>query len=188
MRLSSPPFQQSEDRDRAVITRPYNNNGWNLMHGITRVPSATSRAFYEIERFPDNMDIVMDKVSFTKMTCDPNELLLNGEYYNAFNLLLRNMIFLNGILFHSSLNHTGDLETGNSKYFDTWGGSTELDIVTGYGGVGSALRAYTRPHLSHGPAQVINTDCAGGGTTRFAYHPLISLLPSQQMFTLLFLI
>jgi len=122
-----------EDRDKAVLARPYTTEGWNLIHGIVRVPD-TTRAFFEIERAPDNMDFIVDNASFTKMNCNPNKLLLNG-----------------------------DLEEGNSKYWDTWGGIVALDLVAGYGGNGTALRASQRPHLSHGPAQIINTDCVNEG-------------------------
>lgn len=36
------------------MARPYNTEGYNLVHGILRIPD-TFRAFVEIERAPDNM-------------------------------------------------------------------------------------------------------------------------------------
>ena len=41
-----------EDRDRAVMTRPYQTEGWNLVHGIAKLPESF-RVFFEIERAPD---------------------------------------------------------------------------------------------------------------------------------------
>ncbi len=113
-----------EDFDKAVLARPYNASGFNLIHGIFRLPDAV-RAFFEIERSPDNQDHIIDNVSFRRMICDPNKLILNGDF-----------------------------EEPNTKYWDTWGGEVVLGLVTGYGGTGQALKASQRPHLSHGPAQV----------------------------------
>lgn len=54
----------------------------------------------------------------------------------------------------------GDLEAGNgtTKSWDTWGEETRITTVPGYGGIGYALKAYSRTHYSHAQAQVINTD------------------------------
>ncbi len=113
-----------EDVDKAHLARPYNASGFNLLHGVLRLPDAV-RAFFEIERSPDKTDHIIDSVSFKRMLCDPDKLLLNG-----------------------------DLEETNTKYWDTWGGDVSLGLVTGYGGTGQALKASLRPHLSNGPAQV----------------------------------
>ena len=60
------------------MTRPYKTEGWNMLHGIIRLED-TSRTFFEVERSPDNQDYEFDSVSFTKMSCNPDELLLNGN-------------------------------------------------------------------------------------------------------------
>lgn len=54
----------------------------------------------------------------------------------------------------------GDLEDGNgtTKFWDTWGEETRIITVPGHGGVGHAIKAYSRTHYSHAMAQVINTD------------------------------
>ena len=103
------------------------------MHGIVRLPDI-NRAFFELERAPNNQDFILDNSTFTKMACNPDELLLNG-----------------------------DLEMGHSMYWDTWGGDVVLEVVDGYGGTGSALKASGRTHYSHGMAQILNTDCVEGG-------------------------
>lgn len=69
---------------------------------------------------------------------------------------------------HHLWRKNGDLEEGNSKYWDTWGGMTQLEIVPGYGESASALKSFGRQHYSHGQAQNINTDCG----------KLIRLLPT----------
>lgn len=126
---------QTDARDLAYLARPYKTDGWNLVHGIFRMPYSF-RVFFEIDRAPDNVDYIIDHASFTKMDCDPSELLLNG-----------------------------DLEAdSNTKYYDTWGGSTGLDLVTpGFGGTGQALKAFQRQHKDYGPAQIVNTDCIAEG-------------------------
>ena len=129
-----------EDHDKAVLARPYNHSSFNLVHGIFRLPPNSVRAFFEIERSPDNQDFIVDNVSLKRMVCDPNKLILNG-----------------------------DLTEPNTKYWDTWGGTVSLGLVTGYGGTGQALKASTRPHLSHGPAQIINTDCVPNVGDRLAF-------------------
>jgi hypothetical protein len=117
-----------EDYDKAVLARPYNSSDFNLVHGILRLPNSF-RAFFEIERSPDNQDFIVDNVSFKRMVCNPDKLLLNS-----------------------------DMEEPKTKYWDTWGDDVTLALVTGYGGKGQALKASTRPHLSHGPAQVCTND------------------------------
>jgi hypothetical protein len=82
------------------------------------------------------------------MTCDPNTLLLNGN-----------------------------LEEGNSKYWDPWGGTTGLDIVIGHGGTGHALRSFQRAHYSHGQGQVMNTDCIHNG--EFCKSSILHQTPSS---------
>ena len=116
-----------EEHDVAAVARPYNPTGWNLIHGITRLPD-TYRAFFEFERTPDWYNVILDEVSFTRMTCSNNEIARNGDLDQANNL---------------------------TKYWDTWGVDVILDIVPGYGGEGNALIAKDRPHYSHGPAQVM---------------------------------
>ena len=122
----------SEDRDQAVMARPYKSDGYNLVHGIFRLPEAI-RLFVEIERAPDNVEFHVDNVSLTPMKCNPNELILNGN-----------------------------MEEGNTKYWDQWGDRVGLDLVPGYGGVGNALKGFQREHYSHGQAQVVNFDCLEG--------------------------
>jgi uncharacterized protein (DUF1501 family)/uncharacterized protein (DUF1800 family) len=134
-----------EDFDKVQLARPYSGTDWNILHGIVRLPRSF-RAFFEIERFPDHMDMIVSKVSFTKMTCDRDQLLCNG-----------------------------DVETGNSKCWDSWGGDTRLHIVDGVG-EGSALKASQRGHYSHGQAQVINTDCVENEGDRLAFQGRIKFL------------
>jgi hypothetical protein len=132
LNLSTPQVSNWEDHDKAVLARPYDPSAFNLVHGIFRLPHSF-RVFFEIERGPDNLDFIVDNVSLKRMVCDPDRLLLNG-----------------------------DLKEPNTKYWDTWGGDVSLGLVAGYGGMGQALKASTRPHLSHGPAQVsimTNMDC-----------------------------
>ena len=119
-----------ETHDNAYLARPYNSSEFNLIHGIFRLPN-TFRAFFEIERSPDHTDFLVDNVSFKRMVCDPQQLLLNGDF-----------------------------EEPKTKYWDTWGGDVSLGLVAGYGGKGQALKAFTRPHLSHGPAQVCTMKAA----------------------------
>ena len=127
--------------DRAYMSRTYDPGGWNLLHGIFRLPD-TFRSFFEIEYAPSQTDFIVDHASFTKMPCDINNLLLNGN-----------------------------LEQGNSKYWDTWGGETGLEIVVGHGGTGHALKSFQRKHYSHGQAQVLNLDCIHNGESRFFITP-----------------
>lgn len=123
----------AEDRDKAWMARPYKSDGWNLIHGIFRLPE-TQHLFWEIERAPDNVEFRVDEASLTPFSCYPDELLKNGQ-----------------------------LEDSNlSKYWDTWGGDVGLDIVPGFGGAGNALKAFQRPHYSHGQGQVLNMDCVNG--------------------------
>ncbi len=99
------------------------------------MPGDTFRARFQIERAPNNMELIVDDVSFTKMTCDPDNLLRNG-----------------------------DLETGNSKYWDTWGGAVGIEIVQpGYNSA-NALRSFNRAGSTwHNFAQTLNLDCANNG-------------------------
>ena len=120
----------TEDFDKAQLARPYDTTGWNLLHGIIRIPN-TFRTFFEIERSPDHQDYIIDSASFTKMSCNPDELLLNG-----------------------------DLELDNTKYWDTWGGEVKLDIVEGYKG-GKGIKSYGRPWWDQSQAQIVNLDCVG---------------------------
>jgi hypothetical protein len=100
------------------------------------------RIWFEIERSPDNTNFVVNDVSFTKMSCDPQNLVLNG-----------------------------DLETGNSRYWDTWGGSVKLEVVDGFGGPGSnALRSSNRAGSTwHNFAQLLNLDCANTAYERLSF-------------------
>ena len=121
----------TENRDKAQLTRPYDPAGWNLLHGIFRLPSSL-RTFFEIERSPDHQDYIIDSASLTKMSCNPDELLLHGDF-----------------------------ELGYTKYWDTWGATVKLEIVPGYKGVGNGLKAFGRPGWDHSQAQIVNLDCVG---------------------------
>lgn len=163
------------------MSRTYDPSGWNQLHGIvsilqdkpSRISEKTSdisylsfiyllrqklrlpdkaRTWFEIERAQDNKDFIVDNLSFTKMTCDPDELVLNG-----------------------------DLETGNSKYWDTWGGRVALETVEpGYGGQGSALMSSNRAGSTwHNFAQILNLDCVNNGQSLNYFppgHSFISLV------------
>ena len=137
------------------MARPYDPAGLNLVHGIMKLPD-TFRAFWELERSPDNQDYIISEASFTKMVCDENELVRNG-----------------------------DLElTTNTKYWDTWGEETAIDLVSpGYGGTGNALRAYGRTHLSHAMAQIVNTDCVKNVGDRLAFSARIKFELNGQAIT-----
>lgn len=135
----------TEDYDKAWLARPYKPDGWNLVHGLFRLPENSPRVFWEIERAPDNVEFIIDNASLKPVTCNPDMLVKNGNLEDE----------------------------GVSKYWDTWGGDVGLDIVPGFGGSGNALKAFKRPHLSHGPAQIIDMDCVNGEKTIVnLVHPL----------------
>ena len=121
-------YEHATDYDHIYMSRTYDPNGFNILHGIVRLTDET-RSLFEIERAPDNLDIVLDNVSFSKMICNPSNLAMNA-----------------------------DLEEGDSRYWDTWGEKTKLAVVPGYKS-GNALMSFGREHYSHGQAQIINTDC-----------------------------
>jgi hypothetical protein len=126
---------REETNDIALLARPYRSDGWNLIHGIFRLPS-TFHLFIEIDSAPEDLDFALDDVSMTPFYCDPDRLVRNGDLE----------------------------ELDVTKYWDTWG-EPKIDLTTGYGGEGNAIRAYNRPHYSHGPAQVLNLDCSAEGET-----------------------
>eukprot|EP00804_Cyclotella_cryptica_P009369 CCRYP_018076-RB/>CCRYP_018076-RB protein AED:0.03 eAED:0.03 QI:374/1/1/1/0.94/0.9/20/617/4181 len=115
--------------DVAQLARPYKSNGWNLVHGIFRLPS-TPHLFIEVDSAPTDIQFHLDDVSMIPFNCDINQVVRNGNL-EEFNI---------------------------TKYWDTWG-EPKLDIVRGYGEAGNAVRASLRTHSSHGPAQVISLDC-----------------------------
>lgn len=80
--------------------------------------------------------MIINSASLLKMTCDETtNLVLNG-----------------------------DMEMSQTKYWDTWGSTVGLDLVTpGYGGIGQALIGFDRPDDDDGPSQWINTDCVAPG-------------------------
>ena len=119
----------AEINDVAQLARPYNSNGWNLVHGIFRLPS-TPHLFIEIDSAPSNVQFYLDDVSMIPFNCKQDQLVRNGNLE--------------------------DLHV--TKYWDTWG-EPKLDIVKGYGSAGSAVKASLRSHYSHGPGQVISLDC-----------------------------
>jgi len=131
--------------DKAEMSRPYTPDGWNLLHGLIRLPDSF-RSWFEIERAPNNLELLVDDASFTKMTCDPNDLLLNG-----------------------------DLETGNSKYWSTWGSEVGLEIVAGYNG-GNALKSFNRVGSTwHNFAQTLNLDCVNNAWDRLSFSAKIKI-------------
>lgn len=125
----------AEDVDKAVLSRPYKADGWNLIHGIFRLPESP-RLLVEIDSAPGDVNFFIDSASASvaPFSCNPDELVKNG----------------------------GLEESQVTKYWDTWGGRTKIDIVTGYGGVGNSIKAFGRQHYSHGPAQAISLDCVSG--------------------------
>jgi len=124
---------EEEINDVAQLARPYEPGAWNLIHGIFRLPS-TFHLFIEVDSAPDDIDFHLDGVSLTPFYCNPDQLVKNG-----------------------------DLEELNvSKYWDTWG-EPKIDITTGYGGEGNAIKASDRSSSSHGPAQHVNLDCGAKG-------------------------
>jgi len=131
--------------DKAHMSRTYDPQGWNLLHGIMRMPD-TYRTYFEIDRAPSNRELIVDNASFTKMACDPDNLVLNGN-----------------------------LETGNSKYWDTWGEKVGLKIVPGYLG-GNALMSFNRgSSTNYGPAQILNLDCVSNAGNRLSFSARIKL-------------
>eukprot|EP00804_Cyclotella_cryptica_P014145 CCRYP_005584-RA/>CCRYP_005584-RA protein AED:0.03 eAED:0.03 QI:259/1/1/1/0.94/0.9/20/117/3951 len=118
-----------ETNDVAQLARPYKSSGWNLVHGVFRLPS-TPRLLLEVDSAPTDVQFYLDDVSMVPFNCNRDQLVRNGNLE--------------------------DLHV--TKYWDTWG-EPKLDIVGGYGGVGNAVKASLRTHYSHGPAQVISLDC-----------------------------
>ena len=124
--------KSSYDVYKNSIARPYLDDGsWNLVHGIFRIPDYY-RVFWEIERAPANLDYLIDSASVTKFECDEYNLVRNG-----------------------------DMEYHKTKYWDTWGSKTILDLVSTGGS--QALRASGRTDNDHGPLQWINADCLSPG-------------------------
>jgi len=118
-----------EINDVAQLARPYNSNGWNLIHGIFRLPS-TPHLLIEVDSAPSDVQFYLDDVSMVPFNCKRDQLVRNGNL--------------------EDLNVT--------KYWDTWG-EPKLGVVKGYGGAGNAIKASLRTHYSHGPGQVISLDC-----------------------------
>eukprot|EP00573_Skeletonema_grethae_P013785 CAMPEP_0201705630 /NCGR_PEP_ID=MMETSP0578-20130828/46439_1 /ASSEMBLY_ACC=CAM_ASM_000663 /TAXON_ID=267565 /ORGANISM="Skeletonema grethea, Strain CCMP 1804" /LENGTH=64 /DNA_ID=CAMNT_0048193905 /DNA_START=27 /DNA_END=217 /DNA_ORIENTATION=+ len=58
------------------------------------------RLFVELERAPDNVKFLLDSATLTPFSCEREGLVRNGN-----------------------------LETGDSLYWDTWGGDVVLDVV-----------------------------------------------------------
>lgn len=115
------------------FARPYSSNSWNLVHGVFRLPS-THRLFIEVDSAPTDIQFYLDDVSMVTFNCNRDQLIRNGNLE----------------------------EFSVTKYWDTWG-QPKLDIVSGYSGVGSAVKASLRTYSSDGPAQVISLDCGFEG-------------------------
>ena len=124
---------RSEANDLARLARPYKSDGWNLIHGIFRLPS-TFNLLVEIDSAPEGIDFYLDDVSMQPFYCDRANVVRNGDLE----------------------------ELGVTKFWHSWG-EPKIDLTTGYGGIGNAIRATKRPHYSHGPGQVINLDCGAKG-------------------------
>jgi hypothetical protein len=147
--VSTKEYMYTEEmNDVSHLARPYNSAGYNLVHGVFRLPSSTPRIFLEVDSAPDNVELYLDDVSMVPFDCDRDQLVRNG-----------------------------DLELMNiTKYWDHWG-EPKLDLTLGYGGTGNAVRASARPHLSHGPAQPISLDCGTEGEllSNLGFTSLLSL-------------
>ena len=124
---------RSEANDLARLARPYKSDDWNLIHGIFRLPS-TFNLLVEIDSAPEGIDFYLDDVSMQPFYCDRANVVRNGDLE----------------------------ELGVTKFWHSWG-EPKIDLTTGYGGIGNAIRATKRPHYSHGPGQVINLDCGAKG-------------------------
>jgi hypothetical protein len=138
-----------EISDVAQMARPYNRNGFNLVHGIFEMPS-TPHLFVEIDSAPDNIQFHLDDVSMRPFDCNRDQLVRNGDLE----------------------------ELHVTKYWDTWG-NPKLDITTGYGGVGNAVKASARSHYSHGPAQQINFNCGAKGEINKTVLLVLTLINSN---------
>jgi hypothetical protein len=142
-----------EISDVAQMARPYKSNGFNLVHGIFQMPS-TPHLFVEIDSAPDNIQFHLDDVSMRPFDCNRDQLV-----------------------------RTGDLEEMSAtKFWDTWG-NPKLDVTTGYGGVGNAVKASARSHYSHGPAQQINFDCGAKGEIHRTVLRVLTLINSNSSST-----
>ena len=124
---------RSENNDVTRLSRPYKSDDWNLIHGIFRLPS-TFHLFIEVDSAPEDIDFYLDDVSMVPFHCDRANVVRNGDLE----------------------------ELDVTKYWHSWG-EPKIDLTTGYGGIGNAIRATERTYHSHGPGQVINLDC---GTKR----------------------
>lgn len=138
---------------RARIASPYNSNGFNLIHGIFRLPS-TSHLQIEIDSAPSNIQFHLDDVSMRPFICNRDQLVRNGDLE----------------------------ELDVAKHWGSWG-TPKLDLTTGYGGQGNAIRASERAWYSHGPAQQINLDCNAEG--KFLTASLIRIHPPHSHFNVL---
>ena len=72
-------YKHYQSHERGVLARNYNASGWNEINGIFRLPTEGHHAFFEMDYAPRWALIYADRVSFSKMTCNPDELLLNGD-------------------------------------------------------------------------------------------------------------
>jgi len=68
----------NEYRDFASLVRPYKNDQWSRVHGIFRMPNKSPRLWVEIERAPDNVEIILDSASLTPFSCSRDSLVRNG--------------------------------------------------------------------------------------------------------------
>eukprot|EP00986_Skeletonema_menzelii_P003357 scaffold1026_cov141-Skeletonema_menzelii.AAC.8 len=125
----------AEHRDLAALVRPFNNTEWNRVHGIFKMMPTSARLWVELERAPDNVKFLLDGASLTPITCSRDSLVRNGN-----------------------------LELGDSRFWDTWGGDVTIEVLPGAGpNGGNALKSSTRPWYDHAQAQVLNIDCVNAG-------------------------
>lgn len=128
---------REETNDVVHLARPYKSDGWNLIHGIFRLPS-TFHLFVEVDGAPEDLDFYLDDVSMAPFYCKQDQLARNGDLE----------------------------ELDVTKYWDAWG-EPKIDTTVGYGGEGNAIRASERAHYSHGPAQYLDLDCGFEGRPFF---------------------
>ena len=70
----------SERRDLAQLVRPYKPDEWNLVHGIFKMPPTLARLWFELERAPDNVNLMLDSASLTPFECSRDSLVSNGHF------------------------------------------------------------------------------------------------------------
>jgi hypothetical protein len=139
----------------AALVRPYNNTDWGRIHGIFKMKPTAARLWVELERAPDNVKFLLDSASLTPLSCSRDSLVRNGN-----------------------------LETGDSQYWDTWGGDLQIEVVPGGGPSGTnALKSLApRGHSSYTQAQVLNIDCVDAGD-RIAFSAKIKSDPGCSIYS-----